>query len=146
MQLTANGGEKDFFLPKLFVNLLGSRSQARIRRIIFVFSVLAAIDRRYGHDDKKVDVVNEHLRIAQNTSMCRVSAKAGSKIWKGGHGGNVCDKAPALTHRTSKAERGIIADFYIRNCPDWIRYGDKNGLDMHRDLMRLFTVVASENQ
>lgn len=145
MQFTATPSDNALVLPRIFVKLVGGRIRERLRRAIFVFSVLAATDRRPGIDVRRIEDVNDRLKIAQNTSICKASAKAHTKIWHHDEGGKIEKGLPAMTHHTSQIERELIASYYIRHCPDWIRYGSPDGADMRRDLMRMFQVLSAEN-
>lgn len=147
MQQTLNNtGVNSLTLPKLLISMLGSRLSEHLKRIIFVFSVYAVIDKRKGSNQAIICDLNNTLKLAKNAEICFTSAKAHNDIWCHTRmSGSTYSELPVLKASTSRVERDMIAQYYLRNCPDWLRYGDENGCDMRRDLQRLFSAIVTKD-
>lgn len=142
MQLTVNPGFTALSVPKLFVSLFSDHVASRLRRTIFVFSVLAVIDKEKGTNKDIVSEINFRLKLAHNCSMCHAIGHVYDKIW--GHTTaaiGTYNNLSVLKTAWSQSERELIATYYVRHCPDWLRYGTPDGSDMSRDLSRLFTAL-----
>lgn len=145
-QTLSTTGVNSLTFPKLLISLVGSRMSEHLKRIIFVFSVFAVIDKRKGVNQVIIGDLNNTLKLAKNTDICIRSAKAHNDIWA--HtclNGSTYSELPVLKASTSRVERDMIAQYYLRNCPDWLKYGDENGCDMRRDLQRLFSAIVTKD-
>ncbi len=133
----------DFALPtvKVVISWIGERWSLRLKRTIFVFSVMAAIDRTHGTDDKTIVQVNRQLRLASCDRLCKDSARARDAIWgQAAKGSDVINDVDALSVATSDLERKMIALYYIKNCPAWLSYSAPL---MRRDILRLFNAIVT---
>lgn len=136
----------DFLVNRmlLFVNGLSTSAATRIKRILFVFSVMRAIDAEHGGDPKTIRDINGRLHLSQNPEMCVASAAASGVIWKSADEVKFSD-LPILTAATTPLEREFIATYFLRRCPNWLKYGDKNMSDMRRDIQKLFKVIVTRD-
>lgn len=136
----------DFLVNRmlLFVDGLSTSAATRIKRIIFVFSVMRAIDAEHGDDPKAIEDINGRLHLSQNPEMCIASAAASDAIWSSTDEIRYSD-LPVLTAATTPLERELIANYFLRRCPSWLKYGDKNMSDMRRDIQKLFKVIITRD-
>ena len=126
------------------LSVLGKIFPVRIKRLMFVFSVLGFVDEAIEDDLSLIDQLNGLLRLPKSPDVCKASMQVKHAIWK--------DAAINFEymdlHRPPHARRAVLGQdrdrmvsFFIDNCPKWLHYGDKTN-DMRRDLTRLFEVVG----
>lgn len=146
MQHTLNFRSLSMNLPRYTVAILPKSIKERIKRIIFVFSVLATLQDRKSVNRRMVQDINHRLRLAQGHQLCQASADIHSAIWSHLEEPGDDRKDVKLTPHSTRLERELVSEYYVRHCPDWLKYGSANGKDMARDLLRLFNALASRAQ
>lgn len=142
MQLTVKPIDAPSGILTFLVSLLPYSLREHMKRTIFVFSVLAVLDQHAKYDSETVRDINGRLKLARTEGICKTSIRAHRNIW--GHtsvSGNTGNVLHLLTTSTSRLERNLLSEYYVRHCPDWLRYGDSRGSDMARDLHRLFDAI-----
>jgi len=126
------------------LSVMGKIFPSRIKRLMFVFSVLGFVDEAIEDDMKLIDQLNGLLRLPKSPDVCKASMQVKHAIWQGtGINFEYMD-----LHRPMEARRAALANdrdrmvtYFIDNCPKWLRYGHETA-DMRRDLNHLFKVVG----
>lgn len=146
MPLTATFVPASTVVTRTVIGMLSHSLAERMKRVLFVFSVLAAIDKTKGTDDRAIEQINGQLKLAKCPDLCKNSARQRDNLWaNASKGKDIVNDFPALSVSTSSIERTMITRYYLKNCPDWIRYGHPSGSDMRRDLERLFNAIVTKD-
>lgn len=145
MQTTALPVAKSQGLLGFLVSHLPKAINERVKRTIFVFSVLAVLDKTATPCEATIRDVNERLRLARTDGICKSSAKAHADIWQHTEidGTTYNNDLPAFSASTNRVERELLVEYYVRHCPQWLRYGISDHSDMSRDLNRLFNAITT---
>lgn len=131
--------------PRILVALLGSKLGEHFKRIIFVFSVYAVVAKSTNVNKQNIRDINDELKLARNADVCVSSAMIHAKIWNQSTGSKTYRSLPVLHASISPSDRDTVVNYYLDNCPDWLRYGESNACDMRRDLRRLFRTLTKSN-
>lgn len=148
MQLTASLGFLSWSGPQVAVAVVPKGMRDHVRRVMFVFSVLATLDRSRYANESTISEINGRLRLAKAQRLCLASVGMHVSIWK--HLGEksssgIYNDLPLMTSAQARLERELLCKYYARHCPDWLRYGSADGRDMIRDLHRLFNALTTRS-
>lgn len=141
MQLSVNFPNMTLLPIRLAIKSLGYRMGERLKRTIFVFTVMAAVDRIHGTDDKIIEEVNGKMKIAYNADVCKAAARTRDSVWQTSPNHISIEDMPTMVCPITVFDREKLADYYVENCPDWLRYGDPSGTDMRRDIRNLLSSI-----
>lgn len=147
MQLTAFPGLSSWSMPQVAVAFTPKGMKEHFKRVIFVFSVLATLDRSRYANERTINEINGRLRLAKAQKLCLASVGMHVSIWKhlGKDGASIYNDLPLMTAASARLERELLCKYYTRHCPDWLRYGTADGRDMIRDLHRLFNALTTRS-
>ena len=117
-----------------------------MKRTIFVFSVLAVMDKTFKGDRGSIREINDRLKLAKTEGICKTSINAHGAIWGSENdAARITTQLPTFDSSMSRKERARLSEYYVNHCPDWLRYGATTGSDMVRDLHRLFNALIDRD-
>lgn len=146
MQLTTTGAIPRLGFLSFLINILPHKIQEHMKRTIFVFSVLAVLDKTFKGDKSAIRDINDRLKLAKTEGICKTSINARGVIWGSENDSNrIPESLPTFDTSMSRKERTSLSEYYVNHCPDWLRYGASTGSDMVRDLHRLFNALIDKD-
>ena len=136
------------FVSRKWVEFLDGFLPRRVKRMIFLSSLLAYIQGNHKPDEELVNKLNQLLHLSNSAKSAMVPPLLNERIWADvvsrtepvGNTGIVLAKLsemPRATIVTSQAR--ILSDNIIRKSPQWLRYGTTN--QMRADLVKLLVNV-----
>ena len=144
MQLTAQSGYASITFPRFVVPVLPKKLSERIKRVIFVYSVMATLDKSRYANLTIINEINSRLKLARAESLCKATLQMHKSIWKYLEK-DMPNDISIRDIATTRLERDLISDYYVRNCPSWLVYGSDDRRDMVRDLHRLFNALVTRS-
>lgn len=138
------------FATRYLTRVLSERLPRKVKRMLYVSSVIGMVIQRDKPDMAMVERINKVMHLAYRTSSLLFPVYIGSVIWK-----NLCGKTVQLeqgpveiTHLPIHAMQEIdlwrTGVFFSRNAPAWLHYGSENLMttDVHDALVCLDTMPA----
>lgn len=132
----------------LWVKFLNDFLPNRIKRLIFLSSLLAYIQGTKNPDEELVCKLNQLLQLSHSSKSAMVPSMLNERIWAGvvsrdkpvANTGVVLSRLHEIQdYKILTHQARTVSDNIIKNIPYWLKYGSNK--QMRSDLVKLLTNV-----